>query len=72
LDIIVVAALGNKNKIDERLLKNDLFDAQISFDAPESDTIQMIFESYIKKSNVDLDAPMFAITSFDTIIAKLA
>lgn len=71
LDIIIVAALWNKHNIESTFMKYNLFDVQISFELPEKNEIQKLFEQYIKEGEKKSTRSMFALSDYDKITQKL-
>lgn len=70
LDIIVLAALTQKNKIDERFLKYDLFDNQFFFDLPREEERKRLFESNIQKSEKRAKLKLFDPEMLDALVKK--
>ena len=70
LDITIIAALTQKNKIDERFLKHDLFDSQFFFNLPEAAERKRLFEIYIQKAEKHAKLKLFASDFLDELVKQ--
>jgi len=70
LDISIIAALSNKNKIDPRFLKYDLFDNQFFFDLPKIPERKRLFQNYIDKAEKHSWKRIFNFVVFDELAKK--
>ncbi len=74
LDIIVLAALSHRNKLDERFLKYNLFDNQFFFELPESQERKRFFTMNIqkaeKRAKLKLFSPEITSEMLDELVKK--
>lgn len=70
LDIIVVAALSHKNKIDPRFMKYDIFDNQFYFELPQAEERKQLFQLYISKAEKRAKLKIFDPAIIDDMVKK--
>lgn len=70
LDITIIAALSNKNKIDPRFMKHDLFDNQFYFELPKPEERKKLFELYIAKAEKRAELELFDKNIIDDLVKK--
>jgi len=70
LDIILLAALWHRNRIDERFLKYDLFDSQFFFELPKEEERKRLFHLYIQKAEKRAKTKLFATEIIDELAKK--
>jgi len=59
LDIVIVAGLSEKNKIDERFMKYHTFDNQFFFELPKTEERKKLFQLYIWKAEKRAKVKLF-------------
>jgi len=70
LDIIIVGAIGKKNKIDEIFLKYNLFDNQVFLELPTADERKRLFEYAIQKAEKRAKLKLFDPGFLDELVQK--
>lgn len=70
LDIIILAALSQKNKLDERFLKYHIFDNQFFFELPKENERKRLFQLYIKKAETRAKLKLFDPDMLDELVKK--
>ncbi len=74
LDIVVLAALSHKNKLDERFLKYDLFDNQFFFELPQDAQRKRLFTMNIERAEklakLALFSPEIVAEMLDELVKK--
>lgn len=59
LDIVIVAGLSERNKIDERFMKYHTFDNQFFFELPKAEERKRLFQLYISKAEKRAKVKLF-------------
>lgn len=70
LDIIILAALSDKNQLDERFLKYGLFDNQFFLELPKEDERKRLFQLYIQKAEKRAKLKLFDPEILDELVKK--
>ncbi len=70
LDIVIIAAVSQKNRIDERLMKYDIFDSQFFFELPKENERKRFFQMYIQKAEKRAKMKLFNVDTLDELVKK--
>lgn len=62
--------MSNKNKIDPRFMKHDLFDNQFYFELPKPEERKKLFELYIAKAEKRAELELFDKNIIDDLVKK--
>jgi SpoVK/Ycf46/Vps4 family AAA+-type ATPase len=70
LDIVIIGAVGQKNKIDERFLKYDMFDNQVFLELPGAEERKRLFQINIQKAERRAKLKLFDPDILEELVKK--